>query len=893
MNLTEVETNIELLNVEQGFDLIFELLLAYGLPKASVTRLRKGSLDKSAYENEALWKGKLFYRYVETGEADLHALIDATETDDRVIKNKPRFLIVRDDEQLLAVDTKTRDTLDIKLADLPKHTAFFLPWAGIEKTAIENANVADVKAAEKMARLYDEITKVNKIEGARDIHALNVFFSRLLFCFFAEDTEVFELGQFTNAVASYTQESGGDVSGFLDQLFAVMNTPEGERGDVGFHLDAFGYVNGRLFAASSPAPIFSAKARRILLECGELDWASINPDIFGSMIQAVVHPGDRESLGMHYTSVENIMKVLRPLLLDELEDEFEKASDSVNKLDKLLDRAVAIKVFDPACGSGNFLVIAYKELRRLEHRILQRITELEPGKAGLFQLSRIELDRFYGIEIDDFAHEVAILSLWLAKHQMNVEFKELFGVEISLIPLKESGSIVAGNALRMDWEDVCPVAAGQACYVAGNPPYRGGKLQDSEQKSDLAEAFSGRNFSANMDYVCGWFIKGAEFAARNRARVAFVSTNSVCQGTHVSMLWPHVYQSGADIEFAHRSFKWTNSARGNAGVTCVVIGLGAAGSNVQRKLYGTEGAAAVTGITPYLTPGDKPIIVADRSSQGSGLPPMSYGSMARDGGGLILTQEERDALLRESPEAAGLLKNFYGADDFLNHRNRFCLWIEDEQLEYANSVASIRARSEQVAAFRQASKAPSTQSAALSPLRFVQRAHRPGTSIIAPMTTSERREYVPFGFLDGSSVISNSANAIYDAEPWLFGLIQSRLHMVWMRAVGSRMKSDYRYSSTLVYNTFPVPKLYDADRAALSAGALKILAAREASPGETIAQMYDPDEMPAALRAAHGELDETVDRIYRDKPFASDEERLALLFNRYGEMIAEEEAADA
>ncbi len=895
MNLTEIEENVELVDTDQGFDMVYDLLRAYGIPKASISRLRSGNLDKSDHDNETLWKGKVFFRYVQTGEADLHALIDATESDQRIVKNKPRFVIVRNDDALLALDTKTRDTLDINLNELPKHATFFLPWAGIEKTTIENANIADVKAAEKMARLYDEIIKHNKIETVESVHSLNVFFSRLLFCFFAEDTEVFRLGQFTNAVASYTQQTGADVNGFLDQLFKILNTADKDRGNIAAHLAAFGYVNGKLFAKSSPAPTFSPKARRILLECGELDWAAINPDIFGSMIQAVVHPGERESLGMHYTSVENIMKVLRPLFLDQLEEEFEKAADDARKLQKLLDRIFAIKVFDPACGSGNFLIIAYKEMRRLEHRILQRITELNPRKAGLFKLSGIELDRFYGIEIDDFAHEIALLSLWLAKHQMNVEFKELFGVEISLIPLRDAGSIVSGNALRMDWESVCPVSKDDECYLAGNPPFRGVTYQTAENKEDLAEAFGERDFSQNLDYVSGWFIKGAEFAARNEAHVGLVSTNSVCQGTHVPMLWPHIYDAGANIEFAHTSFEWTNSARGNAGVTCVVVGLGPSGSSVQRKLYGPSGAAAVSAITPYLTAGERQTIVYDRSKPLAALPVMNFGNKPADGGGLILSAAERAAIVESSPNAEQFIKRFAGAEDLLKGSERYCIWVKPDDAEAASQISALNDRFEAVRSFRQASKKVPTRQLADQPWRFAEPRHRPGTSIIVPSVSSERREYVPIDFLDERTVISNLANAIYDAEPWIFGLIQSRMHMTWMRIVCGRMRNaGYRYSATLVYNTFPVPPLTTADREALHAGALNILAVREASPGKTLAQMYDPDKMPAGLKAAHQALDETVDRIYRPKQeFGSDEERLEMLFELYETMIAEKEAADA
>jgi len=486
MNLAEIEQNVAALDLAQGRDLIYDLLLAYGLPKASISRLRRGVYDKRPNSpNECLWRKKVYFRFLEEDGIDIHSAIDDARRDESIVRESPRFLVVTDASRLVALDTRTGGTLDVALRAVPASADFFLPWAGIEKTQLENLNYADVKAAERMARLYDEIIRLNEMNTETDVHLLNVFFARLLFCFFAEDTQVFERGQFTNAVASATRHTGEDVHEFLDQLFAVLDTAEASRSGFSTRFDGFGYVNGKLFNQQSPCPRFSSKARSILLECGQLDWSRINPDIFGSMIQAVVHPGQREGLGMHYTSVENIMKVIRPLFLDSLERAVVDAWDSVRRLKAALKRLSAIKVFDPACGSGNFLVIAYKEIRRLEHRILTRIAELDPSESALFKLSGIKLENFFGIEIDDFAHEIAILSLWLAKHQMNLEFKELFGVEISLIPLKESGSIQCGNATRMDWEEVCRKEDGVEVYVLGNPPYAGSSMQGPEQRMTL------------------------------------------------------------------------------------------------------------------------------------------------------------------------------------------------------------------------------------------------------------------------------------------------------------------------------------------------------------------------------------------------------------------------
>lgn len=887
MNLQEIEQNVANLDLEQGFGLIYDLLRAYGIPKASISRLKSGTYDRSKSEDEHLWKLRLYYRFAHGGE-DLHALIDDAKHSERIMRERPRFLIVRNDLRLVAIDSKVEVTLDIALSELPVNAAFFLPWASIEKTQLESLNYADVKAAEKMARLYDEIVKHNEISTPEDVHSLNVFFSRLLFCFFSEDTGVFPSGCFTNAIASLTKASGEDTRAFLDELFEVLDTAPQERKDLPAHFSEFGYVNGKLFARRSSVPRFSSKARRLILECGTLNWSQINPDIFGSMIQTVVHPSQREGLGMHYTSFENIMKVIRALFLDELHKAFAESANSLPKLQRLLVRISDIKVFDPACGSGNFLVIAYKELRRLEHRILQRIGELDASKVGMFKLSGIKLESFYGIEIDDFAHEIAILSLWLAKHQMNVDFKELFGVEISLIPLKDTGNVVCANATRLDWNDVCPSGRTDETYVLGNPPYRGISYQTDENKADIAAAFSGRPYDRNLDYVSAWFVKGSAYVAETGSRLGFVSTNSVCQGTHVPMLWPHIFDYGVEISFAHTSFAWSNQAKGKAGVTVVVIGL--SGDGVDRAtLYSHDTVRTVSTISPYLTASDSKVIVTERSSSISGLPKMNFGNKPTDGGFLLLSSAERSELIRNHPQAAKYVKRYVGGAEYMKGLEKYCLWIEPSESAEALLIPGIKERIERVRAFRRSSKKKATQQAASSPWRFQEARHRESTTIVVPAVTSSRREYVPVGFLDGSTVVSNKIYVIYDAEPWTFGVIQSRMHMAWMKTIAGRLKTDYSYANGLVYNTFPVPGLADTTKAELAEHAFEVLDAREQFADKTLAELYDPDKMPEALRRAHLRLDDRIDRLYRDREFASDEERLELLLQLYEELISSEE----
>jgi hypothetical protein len=879
MNLREIEERVVAVEPRPGVEYLSDLLLAYGLPRTSVSRLMSGTYDKAETADERLWKDKVYFRYTDGRDEALYEHIDVAREDERVMKYRPRFLIVKNDERLLARDQKTGATLDIEVGELASHATFFGPWAGFERTQLENLNYADRKAAEKMAKLYDEVIRHNSIETEVAMHDLNVFFSRLLFCFFAEDTGVFEKDSFTNALGSFTRETGEDTNGFLDQLFAVLDTDPAERGGLAEHLRGFGYVNGNLFERRCPAPRFSAKARAVILECGTLDWSQINPDIFGSMIQAVVHPGQRAGLGMHYTSVENIMKVIRPLFLDDLEDAFE-AADTVKKLDALLARIAAIQVFDPACGSGNFLVIAYKELRRLEHRILKRTTELEPHRAALFTDSRIRLDNFYGIELDDFAHEIATLSLWLAKHQINVEFEELFGAEIPLIPLREAANVVCGNAARIEWREVCdPVGE---TYVLGNPPYAGSRTQSAEQKADFAEYFGSGRYPKDLDYIALWFLKGARFLrAGSDVQVAFVSTNSVCQGEQIALMWPGVFDAGARISFGHQSFRWSNQARGNAGVSCVVVGLCADDRRPRNVLYDGGIQRMVKGISPYLSEGSPELIVTPRRAPLADLPRLAIGSKPVDGGHLVLSNDQMASLLAETPAVEKIIRRYGGSREAINGSWRACLWIEDQEVEWVSSILEVARRLERVRGYRALSTSSATRAFADQPHRFVHRAHKATSAILVPEVSSERREYVPIDFVGPNTVISNKAYAIYDAEPWLFALVHSRMHMVWVRAVGGRMKTDLSYSAGLVYNTFPVPELSDAHRAELTAAAVAVLSAREQFSGQTLAQLYDPDEMPEVLRSAHRDIDAAVDALYQPKPLDSDVARLKLLFEMY------------
>ncbi|WP_047241332.1 DNA methyltransferase [Corynebacterium epidermidicanis] len=888
LSLKTIEERVESLGNRENYDreFIFELLDVFGKPKATITRLRSGSINIAQdKDKEVGLKNTVYFRE----SADALAELQTLRTEPHVIRYNPRFIITTDFVELVALDMKTGENLLIPIRDIAQHFIFFLPWAGMEKAQYAAESHADVKAAERMGKLFDELLRANPDLTSTDEgrHGFNVFFTRLLFCYFAEDTGIFKENQFTNAVGSHTHTDGSDTREFLAELFLALDTPN--VGDKPSYLSGFPYVNGRLFSKDAPVsiPTFTKHAREILIQLGTLLWQEINPDIFGSMFQAIVKSEQRSDLGQHYTSVPNILKTIEPLFLDELKQLFDAGYDSPKQLTALLARISQIKVFDPACGSGNFLIIAYKELRKLEHAILGRLAELDPAKySSMVTTSLVNIENFYGIEIDDFATEVAILSLWIAKHQMNKDFEDKFGVAIPLIPLKETGQIRAGNACRIDWNEVCPNNGSDEIYLISNPPYGGSKKLEPEQKEDYDFIFGSEPYNKNLDYVALWFIKGARYIQGSLSKVALVATNSISQGEHVSLMFPYIFNLGVEIGFAYASFKWENNAKRNAGVTVVVIGLRNK-SDDPRFIFDSGISRFAQNINGYLSDAPNVEIVRRKSNFNEHLPKMAFGSMPRDGGNLILSESEFEQLVSGNKEVLKFIKKFIGAEDFIKGNVRYCLWIEDNQVEDAMGNAFIRQRLDRVRRERAASKASSTRSYADRSHRFVQISYKQTDSIIVPSVSSERREYIPIGYLDSNTVISNLAFAIYDAEPWLFSLLTSKMHMVWVRAVGGQLETRLRYSNTIVYNNFPVPPLSDEVKEALTKVALRVLDVREYHCDRTLAELYDREKMPQDLREAHHAVDKLVDSLYGEQVF-DDESRLSTLFAMYEEYIERE-----
>lgn len=891
LNLKAVEDRVAPLAGQKSYDreFIFDLLLAYGKPRGNVTRLRNGtSLNVAADPTCEVAQKNVVYFRESTGDplVELHEL----STSPVVVKYNPRFVIVTDYDEIVATDTKVGETIGFPISEIDKHFTFFLPWAGMEKAQYVAEKIADVKAAERMGKLFDELMAANPdiMEQPNGRHSLNVFFTRLLFCFFAEDTEIFEESQFTNAVGSHTQADGSDTAEFVRNVFLALDTERPE--DKPHHLAAFPYVNGRLFTVTDDefVPAFTKTARELLIELGTLVWREINPDIFGSMFQAIVTPGKRSDLGQHYTSVPNILKTIEPLFMDELREQFEDGYDSAKKLSALLERISEIKVFDPACGSGNFLIIAYKELRRLEHGILERLSELDQKYQVLYAESRINIENFFGIEIDDFAVEVAILSLWIAKHQMNAEFKEKFTLTIPLIPLKETGQVKAGNATRVDWNEVCP-NDGSEIYLIGNPPYKGGKSQGKEMKADYPFVFGTRPYSKDLDYIALWFVKGADYIAGTRAELAFVTTNSVAQGEHVGLMFPMIFSKRLEIGYAYTSFKWENNAKRNAGVTVAVINLRT--ERQGTKVIFTDGLQIeAKSINGYLADGPNVWMHRQTKPRSTVLPVMALGSVPKDDGALILEPHEYRDLVADYPDAQKFIKRYVGSAEFINDRERYCLWIDQAGWHSATQIPTIARRLDHVRNFRAASTSSNTSALANVPYRFWHIAYKKTDSIILPIVSSARREYIPIGYMGDEAVVSSLAYVIYNAEPWVFSILTSAMHLAWTRAVGGQMKTDYRYSNTIIYNNFPVPPLSNAVKEKLTVAALRVLDVREYHCEQTLAELYDPDKMPDDLRAAHAEVDALVDSIYSKRGYETDEQRLSDLFAMYEEMTAADAA---
>ena len=908
MNAVEIEEAVSRL-AEAPFDpeeFPFAFLEAFGNKPTTIKRL-KSSSNQSDLLGGVLQRNNIHLKVCPEGEvtATLTGLRESPAT----ARYKAKFILATDGKSFEAENLADGETVACDYPDFHDHFGFFLALAGITTVKQIRENAFDIKATGRLNRLYIELLKDNPDwDRAERREALNHFMARLIFCFFAEDTNIFHSnGLFTATIAQMSDRNSSNTHEVLSELFRAMSTHINARAAAQIRnwADGFPYVNGGLFSGSDEVPRFSKIARSYLLHVGNLDWTKINPDIFGSMIQAVADDEERGALGMHYTSVPNILKVLNPLFLDDLRAQLEAAGDNARKLLNLRQRMARIRVFDPACGSGNFLVIAYKKMREIEAEINNR--RGEPDRK-----SDIPLTNFRGIELRHFSAEIARLALIIAEYQCDVLYRGPQLALLEFLPLKDNNWITCGNALRLDWLSLWPTGtgvklvandlfstpleqaevdfenAGGETFVCGNPPYLGGKSQTTDQKAELSNTFGSKSKIGELDYVTGWLYKGAEYAIENDSRVAFVVTNSVNQGAQAHQLWPRIFELGVEIFFAHRDFKWTNNASKNAAVICSIIGMKPKGSEI-KYLFSENLAQKVECIGPYLIPGNE-TIVKQALEPISELAPIITGNSPYDGGNLMLSGQERLEILQRSPEAKSLIRKVYGARDYLNGEQRYCLWINNEKLDMANSIPGVQQRIKKVFEFR-STGGEVAKGLTNYPHRFRYTHQAKKHLIIAPRVSSERRSYIPFGLLFKDCIVSDSAQAIYDAELWHLALLLSLIHMSWVRVVAGKLKTDLRYSSALCYNTFPVPTLTEQNKADLTRCAEDILLAREHYFPDTIADMYDPDRMDTEfplVREVHDRNDEVLERIYIGRRFKNDTERLEKLFELYTKMTTQQ-----
>jgi len=915
MNAVEIETAVSDLAL-QPFDreeFPFAFLQAFGNKATTIKKLRSGASNKSDLGG-ILQTKNIHIAVSELGEVS--KILAALKASPATSKAKARFILSTDGIDFEAEDLECGETIACAYPDFPDHFGFFLPLAGITTVKQLRDSSFDIRATSRLNRLYVELLKDNPKWGtAERRHEMNHFMARLIFCFFAEDTDIFkDAGLFTGTIERMSERDSSNTHKVIGEIFRAMNTPTKNAGRAAANIsrwaDAFPYVNGGLFSGSVEVPRFSKIARSYLLHIGSLDWTRINPDIFGSMIQAVADDEERGELGMHYTSVPNILKVLNPLFLDDLRARLDEAGDNPRMLLNLRKRITRIRVFDPACGSGNFLVIAYKQLREIENIINER-----RGEGG--RKSDIPLTNFRGIELRDFAAEVARLALIIAEYQCDLLYRGQMEALDDFLPLDAQNWITCGNALRLDWLSVCPPTGagvkllgddlfstpldqaqidfeneGGETYICGNPPYLGSTWQSAEQKNDLKAIFDHRCKTwKSLDYVAGWFMKAADYGKHTPTVAAFVSTNSICQGQQVPILWPLVFATGHEIVFAHTSFKWANLASHNAGVTVAIVGISNDAGKVRRLFSVAEDGGVIVKetslINAYLVAGDN--VIVDKSSKPlSGLTEMDFGSKPVDGGHLFLDDSEKKSLLDQESRLKPFIKKYSNSEEFINGKQRFCLWIEDQDVNSIQNITAISIRLNAVAKMRLSSPKSQTRLLSTMPHRFGENRHRESQStIVVPRVSSENRPFLPVGVVTGGTVIGDRNFALYDAPLWNMALIASRLHWVWIGTVCVRLEMRFSYSNTLGWNTFPVPTLTEKNKADLTRCAEEILLAREAHFPATIADLYDPEKMPADLRQAHERNDEVLERIYIGRRFRNDTERLEKLFELYTKMTAE------
>jgi hypothetical protein len=879
-----------------------EFLEAFGNKTTTIKRLQSAA-SLSDIDGAVLLRNNIHLKVCSEGQ--VATVFNQLKTSSTTVKNKIKFILATDGVTVEAEDLSGDAPLVCDYKDFPNHFGYFLPLAGIETVKQIRDSSFDIRATSRLNRLYIELLKDNPDWGAADNrHEMNHFMARLIFCFFAEDTDIIRGDRlFTTTIEQMSDRDSSNTNQIISEIFRSLNTNIVDRASEKLPrwTEQFPYVNGGLFGGKVDVPRFSKIARSYLLHIGGLDWTKINPDIFGSMIQAVADDEERGSLGMHYTSVPNILKVLNPLLLDELRDQLEAAGDNTRTLLNLRKRIAKIRVFDPACGSGNFLVICYKEMREIENKI--NILRGEPGRA-----SDISIKNFRGIELRDFPAKIARLALIIAEYQCDLLYRGQKQALDDFLPLDSQNWIICGNALYVDWLGICPPTGtsvkiqaddlfeapldqaqidfeneGGETYICGNPPFKGARKQSRSQKQDMESVFGGGNEYKDCDYVTAWYLKASRYSECEPTDFAFVSTNSISRGEQVEHLWSRLYYAKESIRFCHTQFQWKNNAQNNAGVWCVIIGV-TRDNKKKKTIYDSDIQRQVTSISPYLISGDEEYIKKTDIQISKQLPRLLSGNMARDDGNLILTPEEKKVLVDKFPEAASFLRPLIGTTEIRNGNQRWCLWINDDDLDDAILIPQIRDRVSRVKTFREQSSAKTTQGYAKTPHKFAQRCQQNSESIVLPKNTVEGIRYLTPDIRTAEVISTDLAFVCFTNQIWLLGLLSSTLHRVWAEAISGGLGSGIRYSSQLTYNAFPMPDLTDKQKLDLEITGIAILLAREAHFPLAIADLYEPDSMPKDLRDAHERNDEILERIYIGRKFRNDTERLEKLFELYTKM---------
>lgn len=843
--------------------------------------------DKDGYI-DLLWKGTILIEMKSRGKNLDKAYQQAKDYIHGLKQHEiPKYILTSDFEYFRLYDLEEDKVILFRLDELVNNVHHFGYLLGYQKKVYKEQDPANIKAAELMGKLHDRLEEIG-YKG----HPLEVYLVRILFCLFAEDTSIFLKQQFQEYIEQRTNIDGSDLASKLQELFQVLNTSKDDRfKNLDEQLSEFPYVNGKLFEETLPIASFDSKMRQALLDCCYIDWSKISPAIFGSMFQSVMNPKERRNLGAHYTSETNILKLIKPLFLDELWNEFESIKDNRNKLPEFHKKLSSLKFLDPACGCGNFLVITYRELRLLELEILRALRKSEQMVIDISDIIWLDVDMMYGIEFEEFPARIAEVAMWLIDHQMNMLIGLEFGQYFARLPLKKAAKIVHGDAFEIEWEEIIP--NNKLSFIIGNPPFIGSKVMKQSQRDQIVKQFENSSGCGVLDYVAGWYIKAAKYIQNTKIKVAFVSTNSIVQGEQTSILWSQMLNKyNIKIHFAHRTFKWRNEAKGNAAVFCIIVGFANFDSNNKsifeyEDIKGEAHELKVKNINPYLVDA-KDIFILKRRTPICNVPPISFGSMPNDGGNFLLTDEEKQSLIIKEPKIEKFIKPLISAHEFLNGLKRWCIWLKDANPSEIKDVREITQRVENVKKIRSESNRQATQRLAQFPTLFGEDRQPKSEYILIPRHSSENRKYIPMGFLDSSNIVSDSCSFIEHANLFHFGILMSQMHMAWVKTICGRLKSDFRYSNEIVYTNYPFP-LNPTDKQInnIEVAVQAVLNIRANYSTSSLADLYDQFAMPPTLSKAHSELDKAVDLAYRPQPFTSDAKRMEFLFDLYEKYTAD------